>query len=173
MRHLATADLSQLCRRIVRCKITRSWRLLDGKLVLHFEIKNRSNGPIEIGALGIPLVFNNMITGRSLQQAHEICSFFDPYIGLDAGYLQVTRLSGHGPALVVVPEGKTPFEAYRLLNEPTRPSQTFEGTFEWMVHSLAYAENEWKNAKPWNPPTSMTLAPGESVTPWRNVSSFR
>ena len=107
-------------------QIIRSWRLRDGKLVLHFDIKNRSNGPIEIGALGIPLVFNNMITGRSLQQAHEICSFFDPYIGLDAGYLQVTRLSGHGPALVVVPEGKTPFEAYRLLNEPTRRARHFE-----------------------------------------------
>ena len=32
----------------------------------------------------------------------------------------------HGPALVVVPEGKTPFEAYQLLNGrcgPTRPSK--------------------------------------------------
>jgi len=161
---LAAADLSATLPADCPLQITRSWRLLDGKLVLHFDIKNRSNGSVEIGALGIPVVFNNMITGRSLQQAHEICSFFDPYIGLDAGYLQVTRLSGHGPALVVAPEGKTPFEAYRLLNEPTRPSQTFEGTFEWMVHSLAYAENEWKNAKPWNPPTSVKLAPGKSVS---------
>jgi hypothetical protein len=31
-----------------------------------------------------------------------------------------------------------------------------------MVHSRAYAENEWKNATPWNAPTSVTLAPGQS-----------
>ena len=33
-----------------------------------------------------------------------------------------------------------------------------------MVHSRAYAENEWKEAQPWNPPTALTLAPGESKT---------
>ena len=33
-----------------------------------------------------------------------------------------------------------------------------------MVHSKAYVENEWKNAKAWNPPTSATIAPGRSVT---------
>ena len=83
-------------------------------------------------------------------------------IGQDAGYLQVTRLTGKGPALLVVPEGKTPFEAYQLLNEPTRPAQTFEGTFAWMAHSQAYAENEWKGVQQWNSPTSASLAPNAS-----------
>jgi hypothetical protein len=110
------------------------------------------------------MIFNNIITRRSLSQAHEICSFFDPYIGQDAGYLQVTRLSGRGPALIVVPVDKTPFEAYQLLNEPMRPNQTFEGSFQWLVHSQAYAENEWNNAAPWNPPTMATIAPGETKT---------
>ena len=59
---------------------------------------------------------------------------------------------------------QTPFEAYQLLNEPTRPNQTFEGAFAWMVHTQAYAEDEWKNVQQWNPPTSLTLAPGESKT---------
>ena len=31
-----------------------------------------------------------------------------------------------------------------------------------MVHSEAFAENEWKKVTPWNPPTEATLAPGES-----------
>src|SRR6185369_8994238 len=114
------------------------------------------------GALGIPVIFNNIITKRSLEEAHEKCSFSDPYIGQDAGYLQVTRLSGAGPALVVVPDGQTPFEAYQLLSEPTRPTQTFEGAFAWMVHTQAYAEDEWRGVVPWNPPTSVTLAPGET-----------
>jgi Family of unknown function (DUF5695) len=109
-------------------------------------------------------VFNNMIQdfvpgrARTLPQAHEICSFFDPYVGRNAGYLQVTRLSGAGPALLVVPEPgtKTPFEAFRPLNDTSRRGQTFEGAFEWTSHSTAYAESEWKNATPWNAPTSVT-----------------
>src|SRR5262249_29963286 len=114
--------------------------------------------------------FNNMIqnfvTGRArtLPQAHEICSFFDPYVGRDAGYLQVTRLSGAGPALIVTPEPgtKTPFEAYRPLNAASRRGPTFEGACEWTTHSAAYAEKEWKGVEQWNTPTSATLAPGES-----------
>ena len=152
-------------------RVTRSW-LLDAsnRLVLHFDVTNTSRTPVEIGGLGFPVVFNNMIqnfvTGRArtLPQAHEICSFFDPYVGRDAGYLQVTRLSGAGPALLVVPEPgtKTPFEAFRPLNDASRRGQTFGGAFEWTTHSTAYAENEWKNATPWNAPTSVTLAPGQS-----------
>ena len=120
------------------------------------------------------MIFNNIITGRNLKEMHERCSFFDPYIGQDAGYLQVTRLIGLGPTLVVAPQGQTPFEAYQLLNEPTRPNQTFEGAFAWMVHTQAYAEDEWKNAEQWNQPTSITIAPGwesaPSVEKLRDVS---
>ena len=163
-RTLASADLTPTLPTDCPIQITRTWALDKGNLVLRFVLKNMTGEPVQIGALGIPMIFNNIITRRSLEQAHEICSFFDPYIGQDAGYLQVTRLNGRGPALVVVPEGRTPFEAYRLLKEPMRPRQTFEGTFEWMVHSLAYAENEWKNADPWNPPTVATLTPGETKT---------
>lgn len=152
-------------------RVVRSW-LVDpsGRLVLHFQLRNTSAAPVTVGGLGFPVVFNNMIQNfvtnraRTLPQAHEICSFFDPYIGEDAGYLQVTRLSGAGPALVVVPEPgtKTPFEAFRPLDDASRRGQTFEGAFEWTVYSRAYAENEWKNATPWNPPTSTTLRPGET-----------
>jgi hypothetical protein len=155
-------------------QITRSWRLdASNRLVLHFDIKNTTQAPVEIGGLGFPVVFNNMIQNfaaqpqpraRTLPQSHEICSFFDPYVGLDAGYLQVTRLSGAGPALVVVPETgtKTPFEAFRPLNDASRRGQTFEGAFEWTTHSQAYAETEWRGVEQWNTPTSVTIAPGQS-----------
>jgi hypothetical protein len=161
---LAAADLSPTLPAEIPIQVTRSWALEEGRLVLRFDLKNRSAEPLQIGALGIPLVFNNIITGRNLKEAHEKCSFADPYIGQDAGYLQVTRLSGQGPALIVTPAGQTPFEAYQLLNEPTRPSQTFEGAFAWMVHSQAYAEDEWQKADPWNPASSITLAPGATRT---------
>ncbi len=161
---LAAADLAPTLPADIPLDVRRSWEVHDGHLVLRFELKNTGDQPVQIGALGIPMIFDNILSGRSLDEAHHVASFYDPYIGEDAGYLQVTRLSGHGPALVVVPYGKTPFEAYNpLLNDRTRRSNTFEGFYEWMVHSQAYAENEWKDAaRPWNPPTSETLAPGES-----------
>ena len=160
---LAAADLAASLPADIPLRIRRYWELAGGQLTLRFELHNRSGEPVEIGALGIPMIFNNILQGRSLDEAHAVSSFYDPYIGNDAGYLQVTRLSGHGPALVVVPHGDTPFEAYRpLLSDPTRRGITFEGFYEWMAHSAAYAENEWSGAEPWNPATSATLAPGET-----------
>jgi hypothetical protein len=174
---LASADLSRTLPADIPLKITRTWALEEGKLVLRFEIKNNSSSTVQIGALGIPMIFNNVLTDRSLEQAHVICSFYDPYIGEDGGYLQVTRLNGHGPALLVVPDGRTPFEAYNpildrrgpwgavpVFTDPTPRSITFEGFYEWMVHSEAYRDNEWKNARPWNAPTSLILRPGEAKT---------
>ncbi|HEV2488935.1 MAG TPA: DUF5695 domain-containing protein [Candidatus Acidoferrales bacterium] len=172
---LAAADLTPTFPADFPLQVTRAWSLEDGKLVLRFTLKNNSSQPVQIGALGIPMIFDNILTRRTLEEAHAKCSFYDPYIGEDAGYLQVTRLNGHGPALVVVPDGKTPFEAYNpilnkrpvngavpIFNDPTPRWVTFEGFYDWMVHSEAYAENEWKNAQPWNPPSLLTLAPGES-----------
>ena len=172
---LASADITPTLAANIPLQITRMWLLEDGKLVLRFLLKNRSSHTVRIGALGIPMIFNNVLNDRSLEQAHAICSFYDPYIGEDAGYLQVTRLNGHGPVLLVIPDGITPFEAYNpildrkgpwgakpIFTDPTPRGITFEGFYEWMVHSQAYAENEWRNAQPWNPPSGLDLKPGES-----------
>ena len=174
---LAAADLSPTLSPDVPLRVTRTWAMATNKLVLRFTLQNKSGSTVEVGALGIPMIFNNVLNDRSLEQAHANCSFYDPYIGEDAGYLQVTRLTGRGAALLVVPEDHTRFEAYNpILDRPdhwgARPvftdhtprGITFEGFYEWMVHSQAYAENEWKHAQPWNPPTSLKLAPGESKT---------
>jgi hypothetical protein len=174
---LASADLTPTLSADIPLQITRMWVVEDGKLVLRFVLKNKSSNTVRIGALGIPLVFNNVLNERSLEQAHAICSFYDPYIGEDAGYLQVTRLNGHGPVLLVIPNGKTPFEAYSpildrngswgakpIFTDPTPRGITFEGFYEWMVHSQAYADNEWRNADQWNPASSLELKPGESKT---------
>jgi hypothetical protein len=174
---LASADLTSTLPSEIPLQVIRTWALENGKLVLRFVLTNKSAKTVQVGALGIPMIFNNVLNDRSLEQAHTICSFYDPYIGEDAGYLQVTRLNGHGPALVVVPDGKTPFEAYNpildrkgrwgaapVFTDPTPRGITFEGFYEWMVHSQAYAENEWKNAQPWNIPTGLTLKPGDSKT---------
>jgi hypothetical protein len=109
------------------------------------------------------MIFNNVMLDKTLEQTHAQNVFYDPYIGEDAGYVQVTRLSGKGPVLLVVPYGKTPLEAYNpLLDDPTPKGVTFEGFYEWMPLSKAYAEQDWKGAEQWNLPSSLLLKPGES-----------
>lgn len=145
-------------------RVNRRWERAGDAYVLRIELVNESNADVELGDFGFALSFNNILTGRSLSEAHEKCSFSDPYIGLDAGYVQVSRLKGTGPALVVMPEGETPFEAWRTITEPMKPQQTFEGTFEWMVHSKASAETAWRGASQWNEPTSEIIKAGATRT---------
>src|SRR5438128_5489997 len=108
---LAAADLAPTLPADIPLQIVRTWALENGKLILRFTLKNKSNAPVQIGALGIPMVFNNVLNNRSLEEAHAKCSFYDPYIGETSGYLQVTRLNGHGPALLVLTDRPTTFEA--------------------------------------------------------------
>ncbi|MGH9534450.1 MAG: DUF5695 domain-containing protein, partial [Terriglobales bacterium] len=172
---LASADLAPTLPASIPVTIVRTWRTDGDNLALHFKITNKSSRSVTIGSLGIPMVFNNILTRRTLAQVAAKCSFDDPYIGDDAGYVQVTRLSGHGPALVIVPEGRTPLLAWkpilnrrgangrpRIFNDPTPRSITFEGFHEWMVFTGAYQQNQWKHARPWNRPATLTLRAGES-----------
>lgn len=158
---LAAADITATLGKDVPLTVERRWLNEGGVLVLRFTLINNSNGPVEIGGLGMPMVFDNIITDRTLEQAHASASFADPYIGRDAGYVQVTRLNGQGPALIVTPDGRTPLEAWRPLTDRSPRAQTSEGFYDWTVASKAYAENEWKNAgEQWNTPTSITLEAG-------------
>ncbi|HYQ57005.1 MAG TPA: DUF5695 domain-containing protein [Draconibacterium sp.] len=162
---LLASDLSVLFPEDAPLKVTRYWQKEDDNLVLRFDIKNISNTSVELGALGIPLIFNNNHSDKSLDEAHAENVFYDPYIGMDAGYLQVIRLKGSGRVLMVLPFSDSPFEAYNpLLDDPTVRGITFEGFHEWMIHSKAYAENEWKDAEQWNTPTSEIIEPGKTRT---------
>ncbi|WP_297094591.1 DUF5695 domain-containing protein [uncultured Draconibacterium sp.] len=161
---LAVSDLSSVLKDSP-VQVLRYWEKKDGHLALRFEIKNTSSEAVEIGALGIPLIFNNNHDRKTLDEAHAENVFYDPYIGMDAGYLQVIRLKGSGPVLLVLPLENTPFEAWNpLLDDPTPRGITFEGFHEWMPLTKAYAENEWKEATPWNTPSSKILKPGKSVS---------
>ncbi|GFF69759.1 hypothetical protein IFM47457_02782 [Aspergillus lentulus] len=168
---LAAADLTPTLPANSSLRIIRKWVDVDGDLGLSFTITNAANQDIEIGSLGFPTEFNSIFTNRTPEEMSAKCSLTDPYIGMDAGYLQITPTSGTGEALIVTPLGNTstPFEAWRNIDEPyfdstAYGSQTFEGFYEWLVHSKAYADTEWRNAKPWNPPTSRILKAGQSTT---------
>lgn len=166
---LAAANLAPTLPSNSLLSITRRWVNNNGQLQLLFDVTNNQSSAVEIGSLGIPLEFNNIFTGRSAATTNEQCSLFDPYIGQDAGFVQVTPLLGTLPPLVVVPVGKSPLEGWRFLPEstfasPFYQSQTFEGLYEWQFHTLAWAQNEWSSVAPWNAPTSFTLEPGQTRT---------
>lgn len=152
-----------------RINIQRNWKKEGKSIILEFVITNKSNKDLEIGYLGIPMVFDNVLHGKDLEQAHLEKVFYDPYIGADAGYLQVVRLHGESPVLLILPEKNGRFEAYRpLLDDLTPRNITFEGFHDWVVHSKALADTKWVNTQPWVKPTSKILVPDESY-----VSSFR
>lgn len=168
---LAGADLSPTLPSNSPIRVIRQWSNIEGDLGLAFTLTNTAKQTVEIGSLGFPTEFNSIFTNRAAEDMAAKCSLTDPYIGMDAGYLQVTPTSGTGAALVVTPlvNTSTPLEAWRNLDEPsTDPlyyeSQTFEGFYEWQTHSKAYADNEWSGVTPWNEPSSKMLKPGESVT---------
>jgi hypothetical protein len=161
---LSADDLTPTLPAACPVRVTRRWTTAPGHLSLTFELTNAGKVPIEIGGLGMPMPFNNIITDRSLEEAHAKCSFTDPYIGEDAGFLRVTRLTGTGPTMVVTPVGRTPLEAWPLVREPMRPQQTFEGMMQWMVYTKAEADTDWKGVQQWNEPTKTVLKPGERRT---------
>lgn len=160
---LAAAELTSGADPEMPLRVVRYWEEVADRLVLRFALTNVSDEQVEIGALGIPMVFNNILHHKHLDEVHAENVFSDPYIGMDAGYVQVVRLSGEGPALLVLPHQQTPFEAYRPLNDDPMPRGiTFEGMHEWMVHSKAYATQEWKGVEQWNESSSKVMAPGET-----------
>lgn len=149
--------------------ITREWLDVDGDLGLSFTLTNKLATSIELGSLGFPAEFNNIFINYTAEDAQKYNSLSDPYIGMDAGYIRVTPISGNGAALIVTPLGDTPLEAYRNLDEPYYPetayqSQVFEGLYEWQTLSKAWADAEWNATEQWNVARSKILAPGESLT---------
>lgn len=160
---LMAADLGPTLPPDVPLAVKRYWQSIASQLVLRFELTNKTEADLEIGSLGIPLIFNNILQDKNLDEAHADNVFFDPYIGQQAGYLQVNRLHGEGPVLLVLPHEGASFEAYSPLNnDPTPRSIVFEGFHEWMIHSKAHAETDWKGVEQWNAPTSAILQPGET-----------
>ena len=146
-------------------KVDRVWNSDGDTVTFDVTLKNNTTDRYEIGGLGFAMIFNQIFTENTLDESHNNSSFIDPYIGQDAGYLQVARLNGASPALLVFNGGDTPFEAYRPLDDDkTKKDVHFEGFYEWSVYSRAYFENEWNYKKQWNTATSAFLDGGAEKT---------
>ncbi|KAF8203956.1 hypothetical protein BJ912DRAFT_1028539 [Pholiota molesta] len=148
---LAAANLSPTLPSNSLLNITRQWTLEKANCSYSSPSKIRK-----------PLLLKSIFTGRTAAQTNELCSLFDPYIGQDAGYVQLST-----PLLGTLPPPL--WKGWRFLPESTSAapyyqSQTFEALYEWQFHTLAYSQNEWAGVTPWNAPTSAILQPGETRT---------
>ena len=168
---LLQTDLTQVLPNLSSgLQVSRTWRQEDGDLALQFTISNDGSDDVELGSLGMPIEMNNIFSTRTAVETMNKCVLVDPYIGLHAGYAQATRLTGTGPALVITPlNSDSKIEAWRFLDEPAGGPlgyqvQTFEGNYAWEVFTKAWAENEWNDTQPWNPPTSKMLPAGQNIT---------
>lgn len=90
---LAAADLAPTLPAEFPLRITKTWIVEEGRLIWRFTLTHTSTKAVEIRALSIPMIFNNVLNDRSLEQAHTTGSFYDPYIGEDAGKTGTVRRS--------------------------------------------------------------------------------
>ena len=150
----------------VRRELTARRASAGGGLEMRLEITNRGEKPLTLSALGLAMAFDQNFVGRNLPQVAAQASFAEPFLGGGGGYVQVSRATGLGPVLLLTPlnEGSS-FEAWRPLRngeDAMRLDFMYEMSYELMLHSQHYAEGAWRQATPWNPATSASLAPGES-----------
>ena len=142
----------------------------SGGVDMIFELRHpktaaQGGPPIALDGLGLSMPFDQDFVGRNLVQVAHQCSFVEPFLGLGGGYVQVTRATGEGPVLLLLPLDGTSFEAWRPLRhgeDSMRLDFMFEASYELVLHSASYARNEWRTATPWNAPSSALLHPGES-----------
>ena len=149
-------------------QVIRTWTEYGGDLVLSFHVSNPTQESICIGGLGLPFKVNNVFTGRKAIDTINTCSFAEPYIGLDAGFVQVTSLTGIGPNMIAIPfSSDTKLEAWNYLQQNTSTdlhyqTAAYEGNFAWEVYTAGYKNSYWAGAEQWNEPTSLLLGSGDS-----------
>ena len=162
----ATVDAT-LClqpRPPVRLKLTRSITVQGTEAIMSLRISNEDlTRAVEIGGLGFSMPMNQMFSGRSLPEVARRCSFTEVYLGGDAGYVQVTRTTGEGPVLLVMPLGRPTaggsasggsggsgdnprggFEGWRPLKWEDRAN------YDWMHEMVSHAARKGYGPRPYS-----------------------
>ena len=99
----------------VRRVLTARREAAGGGLEMRLEITNQGGAPLKLSALGLSMAFDQNFVGRNLPQVAHQASFVEPFLGGGGGYVQVTRATGLGPVLLLVPLEGSSFEAWRPL----------------------------------------------------------
>ena len=132
--------------------------------VLHWSITlvNRTPAPLEIGDLGLPMLFNTDYVRDSVT-TYQQRVVRHSYVAGHGSFITVVRPNGVGPFLVITPQAGTKLEYFtRQLG-----INAWEGVYTAFVHSMASGGEETRGT--WRQPhTSVILnasgSPGDSVT---------
>jgi hypothetical protein len=131
-------------------------------LRMWFVLKNGGSAPVEVLSWSATMGFTDMSAPRAPGERPRTSDtmaanlvMIDPAICGQHGFVSVTRMTGEGAVLVVVPENGTDFQAYPNESPP-----------QLMSLSKGHAQAEWENASgaPWVEPSSLMLKPGASQT---------
>ncbi len=152
------------------------YELHSDKLIWSLTIHNRSTETLEIGDLGIPLLFNTLYEkDQAVNYQRRVIRHSD--IAGDNSFIFWTRTSGAGPYLLMAPTRGTHLEFFEATaagnkadaNDPVfRPRNAWEGLYTAYIHAAVEAgaiepHGTWRQ-----PLTSKLLQPqgdsGDSVT---------
>ncbi len=153
-----------------------TYELRDGVLLWSLTLRNQTNEPLEIGDIGLPLLFNT-IYARDPKVTYQKRVIRHSYVAGDNSFIFWTRANGEGPYLLMLPREGTHLEFF----EPTAPGDhadstdsvfwpqnAWEGLYTAYIHAVAEAR-AFETQGTWRQPlTSKVLAPhgqrGSSVT---------
>lgn len=153
-----------------------AYELRSDVLLWSLTLHNQTDNPLEIGDIGLPLLFNT-IYARSPEITYQKRVIRHSYIAGDNSFIFWTRANGAGPYLLMMPSSGTHLEFF----EPTVPGNhadstdpvfyprnAWEGLYTAYIHAAAEARN-FETEGTWRQRlTSKVLAPrgrpGSSVT---------
>ena len=146
-----------------------SYAVEHGALNWTFTLHNASAAPVEIGSLGLPLLFNTMYA-KEPAVTYSKRVIRHSYIEGDDSFIFLTRANGEGPFGLMTPKSGTHLEYDNVARKhpgqaPSvfAPRDAWEGLYTAFV--LAKAEVTPAEEQQWRQPlTSRTLAPAEDAT---------
>ena len=129
------------------------------------RLRNRARQSVEIGELGFPMAFNNVMApdGRSDEAVADIVEtrfHLHAFAGGAGSFLAATRMSGMPPTILVTPRSDLGWEFAATIPASLRTPVPWEGIPAVYIHSRATVDREewpeWANGH-----TSLVLEPGE------------
>jgi len=129
------------------------------------ELRNRSRRSVEIGELGFPMAFNNVleVNGRdakAIEDLYEHRVHLHMNVGRAGSYLHAARVSGEGVGILVMPGKDTEWEFANSVPASLHSPYRWPGIPIAYVHSRATIDREewpeWFNGH-----SSFVLEPGD------------
>ncbi len=147
-------------------KVSENYSLINDYLQWSITVQNTSSQTLEIGDFGMPLPFNELFVSGNIYEERVL---YHANIANDNSYVYVTRPSGVGSLLLMVPDASTgagwEYRDRWVSNEHPAPEWSASGDWAdglqvYYIHSnVIKSEN-----RGYLPNTSLILQPGASKT---------